>query len=68
MFNVDKITQKLKEKKITQRKFYEDLKLPNNSLSKWKKQNSIPSALKCYNIAKYLGCRIEDLLDLPYLE
>lgn len=39
MFNVDKIKQMLKEKKITQRKFYEDLKLPNNSLSKWKKQH-----------------------------
>ena len=68
MFNVDKIKQILKEKKITQRKFYEDLKLPNNSLSKWKKQHSCPSAIICYRIALYLDCRIEDLLDLPPLE
>lgn len=68
MFNVDKIKQMLKEKKITQREFYDDLKLPNNSLTKWKKQNSVPSALIAYNIASYLNCRIEDLLDLPYLK
>lgn len=68
MFNVDKIRQLLKEKKITQRQFYTDLQLPNNSLTKWSKQNSIPNALIAYNIAAYLGIRIEVLLDLPFLE
>lgn len=68
MLNTTKIKQKLKEKGITQRQFYNDLNLSNNVLTKWEKQNSIPSALVVYNIAKYLECRIEDLLDLPYLE
>lgn len=31
MFNVNKIKQILKEKHITQRQFYNDLKLPNRS-------------------------------------
>ena len=63
-----RITKILKEKKITQRQFYEDLKLPNNSLTNWKNRNTIPNALIVYNIAAYLGVRIEVLLDLPFLE
>lgn len=63
-----RITKILKEKKITQRQFYKDLKLPNNSLTNWKNRNTIPNALIAYNIAAYLGVRIEVLLDLPFLE
>lgn len=61
------ISKKLHEKGITHRKFYSDLQLPNNALSIWEKRNTIPSALICYNIASYLNCRIEDLLEKEYL-
>lgn len=57
----------LKEKKISQVKFLEDMEYNRNQLVMWNKRNHIPSALIAYNIAKYLGCRIEDLLDLDYL-
>lgn len=57
----------LKEKKISQVKFLKDMEYNRNQLVMWNKRDHIPSALIAYNIAKYLGCRIEDLLDLDYL-
>ena len=57
------IAKKLKEKGITHRKFYSDLQLPNNSLAQWEKRKTIPSGLILYNIASYLECRIEDILE-----
>lgn len=63
-----KIKQLCKEKHIKQQKMLEDLNINPNAIYIWNKRNTIPSALICYNIAKYLECRIEDLLDLPYLE
>ena len=64
---VENITKRLKEQGKTQRQFYNDLELPNNMLSIWKKRNSIPNAVIMYNIALYLNCRIEDLIDREYL-
>ena len=61
------ISKKLKEQGITHRKFYSDLNLPNNALSIWEKRKTIPSALICYEIAKYLSCRIEDLIEKEHL-
>ena len=58
----------LKEKKISQVKFLEDMEYNRNQLVMWNKRDHIPSALTAYNIAKYLNCRIEDILDLPYLK
>lgn len=58
----------LKERKITQVKFLNDMGYNRNQLVMWQRRNHIPSALVCYNIAAYLKCRIEDLLDLPPLE
>lgn len=64
---VENITKRLKEQGKTQRQFYNDLGLPNNILSIWKKRNTIPNAVTLYNIALYLNCRIEDLIDMKYL-
>lgn len=58
----------LKEKKISQVKFLKDMEYNRNQLVMWNKRDHIPSALIAYNIAAYLNCRIEDLLDLPYLK
>ena len=63
--NVKKIC---KEKKIKQKDLINNFNLCRNQLDIWNQRNTIPSGLVCYNIANYLGCRIEDLLNLPYLE
>lgn len=39
----------------------------SGNLASWKK-GSIPNAYIIYDIAKYFGCRIEDLIEREYLK
>lgn len=43
-----------------------ELNIPTGTLSVWKK-GSTPNVYTCYDIAKYFGCRIEDLIEREYL-
>ena len=63
--NIKKIC---KQKNIKQKDLINHFNLCRNQLDIWNQRNTIPSAILAYNIAAYLKCRIEDLLDLPYLE
>lgn len=43
-----------------------ELNIESANMAKWKK-GSLPNALVLYDIAKYFGCRIEDLIEREYL-
>ena len=43
-----------------------ELGIDSGNLGRWKR-GSLPNALVLYDIAKYFGCRIEDLIDRDYL-
>lgn len=66
------IAQKIKiiakEKNIKIKDLTNNIGLSRNILDVWNMRNSNPDVYILYNIAKYLGCRIEDILNLPYLE
>lgn len=63
--NIKKIA---KSKGIRVKELTEQIGLSRNILDVWKMRNSNPDVYILYNIAAYLNCRIEDILDLPYLE
>lgn len=62
--NIKKIA---KSKGIKIKELTEQIGLSRNILDVWNMRNSNPDIYILYNIAKYLGCRIEDILDMPYL-
>ena len=43
------------------------LKIGSGNLARWK-TGSLPNAYIIYDIAKYFGCRIEDLIEKEYLK
>ena len=49
-----------KERGLSIRNIERDLKMPNGLLGKY--EHSAPSVYRAYEVAKYLGCTVEDLV------
>lgn len=64
---IDRLTQKLEEKKITQYKLCKDLNIGQSTISSWKKGNS-PSADKIIAIVRYLEVSADWLLGITESE
>lgn len=62
---VDKVTELLKEQKITKNQMLKDLNLSRNSFVDWNKRGTIPSANVVSAIADYLGTTISTLMGYP---
>lgn len=56
------IYRKLKEQKKTQRQMAEDLGISEHTISDYMNAQRWPHVLKLYQIAKYLGCTMDDLM------
>lgn len=62
---VDRVTDLLKEQKITKNQMLKDLNLSRNSFVDWNKRGTIPSANVVSAIADYLGTTISTLMGYP---
>ena len=63
----DNFIEKCNEKGIKPYKVLRLLAIPSAHITSWKERGSTPNVYYIYEIAKYLGCRIEDLIDREYL-
>ena len=52
-----------KKKEIAPYKVLRLLGIPSAHLKAWRDRGTIPNVYYLYDIAKYFGCRIEDLID-----
>ena len=60
--SIEKITKLIKEKKVTEKKFLEDLGLPKTTLSNWKSGQNASYKDHIVKIADYFGVTTDYLL------
>ena len=59
---IEQIEKVLKDKNVSKKTMFNDLKLNINSISTWKKRGTIPSAATVERIAEYLDVSVDYLL------
>ena len=64
----ERIFQIMKEKQMTQKEFAKLAKIPESTISDWKKKGNTPSAEKLIDISTALGVPVTELLGVPPVE
>ena len=64
----ERIFQIMKEKQMTQKEFAKLAKIPESTISDWKKKGNTPSAEKLIDISTTLGVPVTELLGVPPVE
>lgn len=57
------IAKKRKEHGLTQDQFAEEMNVARQTVSSWENDNFIPDTLKVIQMARFLGCTTDDLLN-----
>ncbi len=58
---IQRLTELLKEKKLTRKEFLEDMHFGKNQFTYWEKNNSVPNASTLHAIASYFNVTVEYL-------
>ena len=64
----ERIFQIMEEKQMTQKEFAKLAKIPESTISDWKKKGNTPSAEKLIDISTALGVPVTELLGVPPVE
>lgn len=64
----ERIFQIMEEKQMTQKEFSKLAKIPESTISDWKKKGNTPSAEKLIDISTALGVPVTELLGVPPVE